>query len=181
MHLALILLLIAGPIGATDVVYFHMWKFRLYSRPQSVIEEITHLLRGVMAPAIFALLIIGRPQGAFFWIVAMLFFIDTVNSLWDVMVEPRSRAPIGVPPAELAVHFIGTTIMGAAWATFILTGWPTRNAPTALLPWPPGTFPWWFLPMAWGALVISVLLVAFEASLVLRAKAWRSSTPGSAV
>lgn len=169
MHLALWLLFIAGPIGAIDVLYFHLWKFKLYRRPQSRKEEITHLLRGVAVPAIFALLLLGRPEGRFFWIVAALFFFDTLNSLIDVMVEPASRASFGgVPPKELAVHFIGTSMMGAAWATFMITGWATRNAVSALAPWPSGTFPSFLAPMAWGALGTSVLLVVFEAGLVMK-------------
>lgn len=166
MHIVLWILLVAGPIGATDVIYFHLWKFRLYRRPQSRAEEITHLIRGLMVPAIFAALLLGRPEGALFWLVAATFFIDTVNSLIDVMIEPKSRAPIGVPPAELAVHFIGTTLMGAAFAVYLNYGWAGRNAPSALAPWAPGTFPAWLAPGAWGALVFGVALVAFEASLV---------------
>jgi len=168
MSLVLWLLAAAGPVGAIDVIYFHLWKFRLYRRPQSRGEEITHIIRGFVAPAIFASLILGRPEGLFFWIVAALFFIDTANSLIDVMIEPASRAPIGVPPAELAIHFIGTTMMGAALATYLITGWPTRHAPQALAPWTAGTFPSWLTPVAWGAVVGSVLLVTFEATLVAR-------------
>jgi hypothetical protein len=168
MQLALWILFAAGPIGATDVIYFHLWKFRLYQRPQSHAEEITHLIRGVMVPAVFAMLLLGRPQGTLFWIVAATFFIDTINSLIDVMIEPKSRAPIGVPPAELAVHFIGTTLMGAAFAMVLVDGWATRNAPSALVPWAPGAFPSWLPSMAWGALAFGVLLVAFEAVLVWR-------------
>jgi hypothetical protein len=168
MHFVLWILIAAGPIGAIDVIYFHMWKFRLYSRRQSLAEEVTHIVRGFCAPAIFAFLLLGRPEGLFFWVVAALFFIDTVNSLIDVMIEPASRAPIGVPPAELAIHFIGTTLMGAAWVTFMITGWSTRHAPRALVPWAAGTFPAWLVPMAWGAVVGSVLLVMFETTLVAR-------------
>jgi hypothetical protein len=169
MHLALWLLLIAGPIGATDVLYFHLWKFKLYRRPQSRKEELTHLIRGAAVPAIFAMLLLGRPEGRYFWIVAALFFFDTINSLLDVMIEPASRASLGgVPPAELAVHFIGTSMMGAAWATFMIAGWATRTAPPTLAHWAPGTFPSWLASMAWGAVGMSVLLVLFEAALVMK-------------
>jgi hypothetical protein len=168
MHLSLWILFIAGPIGAIDVVYFHMWKFRLFSRAQSRGEEITHVIRGVMVPAVFAVLLLGRPEGTLYWIVAALFFLDTVNSMIDVMIEPKSRAPIGVPPAELAIHFIGTTMMGAAWATYMISGWPARNAQSALIPWPAGTFPEWLAPMAWGALAFGLVLVAVETALVIR-------------
>ncbi|HYM61300.1 MAG TPA: hypothetical protein VEZ11_10440 [Thermoanaerobaculia bacterium] len=173
MQVALWLLLAAGPIGAIDVVYFHIWKFRLYSRPQSRWEEICHLVRGAVVPAIFAALLLGRPEGAAFWIVAAIFALDTANSLIDTMIEPASRAPIGVPPAELAVHFIGATLMGAAWATFLIAGWPGRNATTAIVRWAAGTLPAWLPPLAWGGLAIGVLLVIFEAGLVARAKMLR--------
>ena len=36
MRLPLLLLLAAGPVGALDVIYFHMWKFRSTREPQSV-------------------------------------------------------------------------------------------------------------------------------------------------
>jgi hypothetical protein len=168
MHVVLWILIAAGPIGAIDVIYFHMWKFRLFSRRQSLGEEVTHILRGFSAPAIFGFLILGRPEGLYFWIVAALFFVDTVNSLIDVVIEPASRAPIGVPPAELAIHYIGTTMMGGAWAAYMITGWPTRHAPQVLVPWAAGTFPAFLAPMAWGAVVGSLLLVTFETILVVR-------------
>jgi hypothetical protein len=166
MHLALWLLLIAGPIGGTDVVYFHLWKFKLYRRAQSRKEEVTHLFRGAAAPAIFAFLLSGRPEGTYFSIVVALFLLDTINSLIDVVIEPASRAPIGVPPTELAVHFIGTSLMGASFAIFMYEGWATRMARSVIVHWPVGTFPPWLPPMAWGAVVISILLVVFEAGLV---------------
>jgi hypothetical protein len=168
MHIATWLLFLAGPVGAIDVIYFHLWKFRLYSRPQSRAEELTHIIRGVMVPAVFAVLLIGRPEGTLYWIVAALFFLDTLNSLLDVMIEPRSRAPIGVPPQELAIHFIGTTMMGASWATYMIAGWATRSAPSALIRWPPGTFPPWLPSLAWGALAFGVVLVLVETMLVVR-------------
>src|SRR5438045_8897259 len=99
---------------------------------QSLREEMTHLARGLVMPAIIVLLIIGRPEGRMFWLVAALFLIDAINSLIDVIVEPGSRAPIGVPPEELAVHFVGTTAIGAAWAVFLIAGWPARLHQTAI-------------------------------------------------
>ena len=54
MKLTLFILLTAGPIGATDVIYFHLYKFRLYARPQSFREELTHIGRGTVIPILFA-------------------------------------------------------------------------------------------------------------------------------
>ncbi len=168
MEIALWILFLAGPIGAIDVVYFHMWKFRLWSRRQSLGEEVTHILRGLVVPLIFAILLLGRPQGTLFWAVTGLFLFDLVNSAIDVMIEPASRAPAGVPPQELAIHFVGITAMGAATAMYLYNGWPARNAPSALAPWPAGTFPDVFPSMAWGGVVIGVLLVTVETALVVR-------------
>ena len=171
MKLTLFILLTAGPIGATDVIYFHLYKFRLYARPQSFREELTHIGRGTVIPILFALLLAGQPQGAMFCIVVGLFAFDIVNSLIDVVVEPASRAPIGVPPAELAVHYIGTTFMGAAFGNFAISGWSTRHAPSAFVPWPPGTFPPGFILFGWGAVAMSAALIIFEAALFLRSRA----------
>jgi|GEM_PF-6272107 hypothetical protein len=33
--LPLILLAIAAPIGAVDMLYFHLWKFRLFASPDA--------------------------------------------------------------------------------------------------------------------------------------------------
>ena len=168
IQLALWILLIAAPIGAVDVVYFHLWKFRLFSRPQSRLEEVTHIARGIAGPAIFVFLLLGRPTGTLFFIVGTLFLFDLLNSLVDTMIEPASRAPIGVPPNELALHFMGSSLMAAAFAMFLMGGWPGRSGPQGLVPWPPGTFPAWVPVVAWGGVAMSFVLVAFEAALVAR-------------
>ena len=168
MHHALYIILVAAPFGALDVLYFHLWKFRLYERPQSRWEEMTHLVRGLVAPAIVALLVVGRPEGGMFWLVAALFLVDTINSLIDVVVEPGSRAPLGVPQEELAVHFIGTTAMGGAWAVYMITGWPARLLPTALATWN-GAIPRWLARGVAPGICASFLLFAFEALLFFRA------------
>ena len=175
METTLYLLLLAAPVGALDVVYFHIWKFRLYERPQSRGEEVAHLMRGLLVPMTVAILLVGRPEGAWFWLVVALFAADAINSVIDVMLEPASRAPVGVPPAELAVHFIGTTMMGAAWATFLIAGWETRDAPAMLrahesLPLP-------FAAGAWGGVAGAFALLGTEAVLFLRARSRTDASP----
>lgn len=166
MHLPLYILLIAAPAGAIDVLYFHIWKFRLYARPQSSREQGLHLVRDLLAPSIFTALLVGRPEGACFWLVAALFAADMINSLIDVIVEPASRAPTGVPPAELVLHFIGTTAMGAAWATFMAAGWVTRNAPATLRANTDIQQP--IVLLAWSGLAIALAILLLETALFLR-------------
>lgn len=170
MEFTLLILMTAAPVGAFDVIYFHLWKFRLFQRAESFREEITHLLRGVLVPALTVILLIGRPEGKWFWVVMFLFAADTLNSFLDVIFEPGSRAPRGVPPTELAVHFVGVSAMGAAWAIFALLHWQDRVHVTALKLYSPSFLPDWFYTSAYIGVVGAFLLVAFEAFLFVRAQ-----------
>ncbi len=169
MDIPLIVLLTAAPLGAFDVIYFHLWKFRLFERPESVKEEITHLLRGYLVPVATGILLLGRPEGGWFWLVFGLFVFDGLNSLLDVIFEPASRAPRIVPPTELSVHFFGMSLMGAAFATFILSGWDARHHATALTPHTGSFLPDSFFRLGFVGLAGAIALATFEAFLFLRA------------
>lgn len=175
MDIPLMILLSAGPLGALDVIYFHLWKFRLYERPESVKEEITHLMRGFLVPVISGILLFGHPEGNWFWFVAALFAFDTLNSLLDVVFEPSSRAPRIVPRTELAIHFTGITAMGAAWAVYMFVGWNTRLSATALRPHGEGHLPALMLGLGYLALAGAFALVIVEATLFARALLKRRS------
>jgi len=135
MSLPLVLLVAIAPVGAFDMLYFHLWKFRLFASPASRAETLTHVLRSLVFAALAWTLAHYRPQGAWFWAVAALFAIDFLNSLIDVAIEPRSRAARGgVPTAEALIHNTGTTALGAIAALFVTDGWHARLLPTALRP-----------------------------------------------
>jgi hypothetical protein len=134
MTLPLTILAVAAPLGAIDVLYFHLWKFRLHARRASRAETLTHLLRGVLIAAGAYVMARFEPHGAWFWAIAALFALDFVNNLADVVLEPSSRASLGgVPPAEYALHIAGATLTGAVAAAFLaqadrLAGLPTELA-----------------------------------------------------
>ena len=169
MEIPLLILLTAAPIGAFDVIYFHLWKFRLFERPQSVKEEITHIMRGYLVPVATGILLLGHPEGRWYWLVLGLFALDALNSLLDVIFEPASRLPRIVPPSELAVHFVGISSMGAATATFILAGWATRDSATALTPHTGSFLPDSFYKLGFLGLAGAFALTTFEVFLFLRA------------
>jgi hypothetical protein len=173
VDIALLVLLIAGPIGAIDVIYFHLWKFRLFERPESVKEEITHVIRGFVAPTATGILLLGYPHGLCFWTVTALFAIDALNSVLDVIFEPGSRAPRGVPPSELSIHFLGTSLMGAAWALYMVLGWNASSQPTAIVPRADSFLPSWTFSLGFLAVGGAFALVAFETLLFMRAIARR--------
>ena len=174
MEVTLLILLSAAPVGAFDVIYFHLWRFRLFERPESAKEEITHILRGLLVPAFTGILLVGRPEGTWFWIVTILFALDSLNTFLDVMFEPSSRAPRGVPPTELGVHFIGTSAMGAAWATFMLAGWAGRLHPTGISAHIDTFLPDWFFTFGYVGVTTAFLLVIVEGVLFANALKQRS-------
>jgi hypothetical protein len=163
------ILLLAAPLGAFDVIWFHLYKFRLFERPESVREEITHLVRGLVFPLALAWLLSGTPSGLFFWLFCALFFVDSVNSLLDVLSEPASRAPRGVPLGELAVHFVGGGMSIAAFTLFVAENWAHRSAATALVPHVEGWLTAPELALAWLSVAGGLALVVAEAVLFGRA------------
>ncbi len=169
MDIPLILLFVAAPIGAFDVIYFHLWKFRLFERPESVKEETTHILRGYLVPVATGIMLLGRPEGLWFWLVVALFALDGLNSFLDVIFEPGSRAPRIVPPAELAVHFLGISLLSAAWTSFVLGGWEMRLNTTGLTAHTGSVLPDSFFQFGFIGLAGAMALATFEAGLFLRA------------
>jgi hypothetical protein len=152
----LIVLCGIAPVGALDVLYYHLYRFRLFEREASVAEEITHLVRQACFVSIVALLAAGAPSVAADRALLALFAIDLVSSATDVALEPRSRAPLGgLPPGEYFLHFLGTFGSSAAAATYVFE----RGSVLAPAPM------WQSVPV----IVTGTVLLAIEAGLFLRA------------
>ena len=166
--LPLLLMSIAGPFGALDVVLFHLWKFRLYSRPSARAETITHILRGVTFAIGAYLLATFRVSGAWFWWVGALFAFDFVNNLIDAALESRSRAELGgLPTAEYVVHIIGSTFAGAITIAFFTTSWANRSGPSELIS-NHGLLPNWLIVNGQILAASAAVLTAVELGLFLR-------------
>ncbi|MFV8751467.1 hypothetical protein ACNOYE_13060 [Nannocystaceae bacterium ST9] len=135
MTTTLLILCSLAPIAAIDVLYYHIYRFRLYAQDSSVGEQLTHLLRHATILAIVALLGSGvRSPWADASLLA-LFAFDLINSAADVWLEPRSRAPLGgLPRGEYFLHFLGIFGTGLATASYLYerTQLPIA-APTGLL------------------------------------------------
>lgn len=134
MSTALLVLSALAPIGAIDVLYFHLYRFRLFEREASAAEEVTHLLRQAAFVAMAALLATGVQSPLADIAVLALFAFDLVNSALDVLIEPDSRASLGgLPRGEIFLHFLGTFGMGLAAASYLheRTQLPLPVAPIA--------------------------------------------------
>lgn len=162
MSTALLVLCVIAPVGAVDVVYYHLYRFRLFEREASVAEEVTHLVRQACFIGIVALLAMGTPCPTADRALLALFAADLVNSAVDVALETRSRRPLGgLPPGEYVLHFLGTFGSGVATAAYVF------ERGTAFAPAPT----WQVAPMV----VTGVALLAVETALFVRAIARRGA------
>jgi len=84
MNYPLMILGGAGAIGAIDVLYFHLYRFRLFAHDGCVAEEITHLCRHAIFLGLLALLSAGTPSRIVDQVIIGLFALDMVNSVIDV-------------------------------------------------------------------------------------------------
>lgn len=133
-QLPLALALLAAPIGAFDVLWFHIRTFRLYEVPSSRTETMIHLVRGVVFSSAVFSLSNYRFEGFWFWLIGALFMVEVAINVLDVLVEPRSRAPLGgIPRGEYLLHVVGSMFSGAVAATYFLTAWTAHAMPTALV------------------------------------------------
>lgn len=165
MSVTLTILAGASAVGAVDVLYYHLHRFRLFAQEGSVAEEITHLLRHVTFLLVIALLSSGSASPAVDRAILALLAIDLVNSAVDVLLERSSRAPLGgLPSGEYLVHFLGTFGTGLAAASYL---YERRSLPLAA---PEGLFAW----QVRGMLALGLALLLVEGALFGRALARRS-------
>ena len=164
----LVIMSIVAPLGALDVLYFHLYKFRLHARRASRLETVTHLARGALFAAVAFVFARYEPHGSWYWVVVALVGLDFLNNVADVLLEPKSRASLGgLPPAEYAIHIIGATASGVIGATWVIVGRPLAALPTALAP--PPEMPGWLATNAHVLYIGAIAMMLGETALMIRA------------
>lgn len=127
MNLAFEVLMVVALLGGVDVLWFHLYRLRLYERPASRAEQFTHLSRHLLFAALSGLMVTGAPR----WVLMALLAIDLVNSLVDLVLEPRSRAELGgVSGLESAIH--GAAVFGLGMVTALVWTSSTTWEPSSL-------------------------------------------------
>jgi hypothetical protein len=168
---------IVAPIGAIDILYFHLYRFRLHAQPSARLETVTHLARGLLFAAGAFLMVRYEPRGAWFWVVTGVISLDFVNNIADVLLEPKSRAPLGgLPPLEYAIHVVGATASGVIGALWVAIAHPLAARPTELAP--PAPLPGWLAANGYLLVAGALAMVALEAALMIRATP-RAVTPAA--
>lgn len=138
MTTAFYLLIIAGSLGAFDVVWFHIYRGRLAQRPECQREVLWHTVRHAIYGAQFLWVANLRFHGTALLFVALLYALDVFIAWSDVLEETASRKQQGgLPRGEYFMHVVLSLLIGAYLLQVAQTVWPDRLLPTAIVVDPP--------------------------------------------
>jgi hypothetical protein len=104
-------------VGAVDLFYFHIWKYKLHTRPASRYEHKLHMAFSFLLVPVVFLLYYQDLGGYGLW--AGVFFVAAAlaTEMLDVFSEGDSRADIGgLTTAEYALHVAATILKVASFA-----------------------------------------------------------------
>lgn len=139
--IAVVLIALSATVAIADGVYFHLIKYKLYARRESIAEHLTHTLRAVLfGPMIY--LLFGRCFGGLaLWGALGMVLVDFAIQSWDVLIERTSRSVLGgLSSLEYWIHVVAITTHVAA-VTLVLAARPasawSTSAPTVM----PGAWP----------------------------------------
>lgn len=150
-------------LGAVDLFFFHIWKYRLHTRPESRYEHELHMAFAFLMVPVALLLYYQDLGGIGLW--AALFFVVAALSteLLDVFSENDSRASLGgLSTGEYALHVVLTILKVASFA-FMFASKPAAawdlGSPITL-----GSYGWMgemiALKVAIGSFVVGLLHIA---------------------
>lgn len=154
-------------LGAVDLFYFHIWKYKLHTRPESRLEHKLHMAFAFLMVPVAGLLYFKNLGGYGLW--AGVFFVAAAlaTELFDVLSENDSRASIGgLSTAEYALHVILTILKVSSFA-FIFASKPisawSLSSPIVL-----GSYGWMAEMMAVKVMIGSFAVGILHAALLHR-------------
>src|SRR5437879_6213612 len=157
MTAAFYLLLAIGCLGAFDVLYFHIGKCDLQSRPESQREVLWHTCRHLIYALQFIWVANLRPHGAALLALPLLYGADVFVAFSDVWEETKSRRGLGgLPRGEYFMHVVLSVLVGVYFCCVANAVWPDRALAAAVVVSPPpvpGLFRALMTLMGAGALV----------------------------
>jgi hypothetical protein len=138
---AIVLLAVFTSIATVDGFYFHIYKYRLYARPECAREHELHTLNAVLFPFTLAPLFLATTTGAWLWLTALVIAGTLAIESLDVLSEGDSRAKLGgLTPVEYLMHFL---MSGLRWASLALA-----FAAVPAASWTAGASWEWHAPLA---------------------------------
>jgi hypothetical protein len=147
-------------VAMIDGAYFHLYKYKLYARRESVVEHVTHTLRAATM-AISAFLFFAKNIGGLLlWAGIALLVVDLGIETWDVLIERDSRASLGgLSSAEYLSHAHAILLYAASFA-LVLAAKPagafSSTAPLVLPQAYPSLVVWLGYAISAGAAITTV-------------------------
>lgn len=133
---AAVCLLAFTTIAGIDGLYFHLYRYRLYERRDSLYEHQLHTINAFLFVPLVAVLFVLEPRGLLLWLGAALFVASLAVEILDVLCEEASRKSLGgLLRTEYLMHFLMSGLRFGAVLPILCA--PTANtwlpAETALL------------------------------------------------
>ncbi|KAB8033370.1 hypothetical protein [Fluviispira multicolorata] len=111
-------------VATVDGLYFHLYKYRLYEKPESQKEHALHTWNSFLFPFTVFFLFAENFSGIFLWIAVILTFVTLIIEFCDVFEEKKSRQALGgLTSLEYSMHF-GMAGLRAVFTTLILANKP---------------------------------------------------------
>ncbi|MFM9924123.1 TIGR01777 family oxidoreductase [Variovorax sp. H27-G14] len=131
--LALQLMAAQGALGAFDTLYHHEGTEALPRRASAGRELAIHATRSSIYCALFIGLSSWAWHGAWAWVLLAVFGVEIVLTLWDFVIEDRTRL---LPPTERVTHTVLAINAGAFIALLAMNAVDWAAQPTAMA-WQP--------------------------------------------
>src|SRR5437764_8819547 len=104
---ATILLLVSSVGGAIDLLYIHLWKYRLHERNDTLHEHKLHTIQTGMATITVFLLFCANVGGLLLWFTLFIISLGLIVDIVDIICEKTSRAAMGgLSSFEYAMHVV---------------------------------------------------------------------------
>lgn len=138
MEAPLWILLVYSGVGTVDGIYNHLYRYRLDAHASSFTEHLSHTFLSLgLALTVIMLVFVEMGTVGFAFLLGIQ-ALSVLNTLWDVFLEPKSRAPLGgLPPHEYVLHTIIFLLHGAfLWAVIANADQLVRGTGFGTLRWP---------------------------------------------
>lgn len=150
-------------LGAVDLFYFHIWKYKLHTRAESRYEHKLHMAFAFLMVPLALLVYYQNSGGWALWVGAFFVVAALGTEMLDVFSENDSRASIGgLSTQEYALHVVLTILKVSSFA-LLFASKPTEawslSSPTYL-----GSYGWMAemmaLQVAIGSGIVGILHLA---------------------
>lgn len=148
MTVAAICFALHAVVAMVDGAYFHLYKYKLHTRPDSVMEHFTHSLRAVTMTAAAYVFFVVNAGGWLLWVGLGIIAVDIAVETWDVLIERASRRSLGgLSSAEYLSHAHAILLYAASYALVLASkpaGAFSADSPITLAP-----YPQWISVLGW--------------------------------